>query len=93
MTIRQVLGGDLLTLIRLISREHLRVMAVGETVVLPLSYWAVYRVDISALWYLLTLTLVSTLLLLIVSLQTRLSTSDNPVEVLKDQFLFQYRDS
>ena len=93
IAIRRVLGADLLALIRLIGREYGWVMLVGGLFALPLSYWAVtrwlqrfaYHVDVSVLWYVLTLGLVSTLLLLIVGLQTRLSTSDNPAEVLKDQ--------
>ena len=93
IAIRQVLGADLLALIRLIGQEYGWVMLAGGLLALPLSYWAVnrwlqqfaYHVDISALWYLLTLALVGALLLLIISLQTRLSTSDNPAEVLKDQ--------
>ena len=93
IAIRRVLGADLLALVRLIGREYLRVMLVGGLMALPLSYWAVtrwlqdfaYHVNVSVLWYGLTLGVVGVLLLVAVSLQTRLSTSDNPAEVLKDQ--------
>ncbi len=93
IAIRRVLGADLLALIRLIGREYLGVMLVGGIVALPLSYLAVthwlqgfaYHVDVSVLWYVLTVGVISTLLLVTVSLQTRLSTIDNPADVLKDQ--------
>lgn len=93
IAIRRVLGADLPALIRLIGREYLWVMLVGGLVALPLSYWAVtrwlqdfaYHVEVSVGWYVLTLGLTGLLLLLTVSLQTRLSIADNPADVLKYQ--------
>ena len=93
MAIRRVLGANLGALVRLIGREYLGVLLVGGLLALPLSYWAVtrwlqdfaYRVDISVGWYMLTLGMVGALLLLIVGWQTRLSTADNPAEVLRGE--------
>ena len=93
MAIRRVLGANLGALIRLIGREYWGVLLVGGLLALPLSYWAVtrwlqdfaYRVEVSVGWYVLTLGLVSALLLLIVGWQTRLSTADNPAEVLRGE--------
>ena len=93
IAIRRVLGANLLALVRLISREYVWVLVIGGLIALPLSYLAVtrwlqsfaYRVDISILWYVLTLGLVGLLLLVTVSLQTRLSTSANPADILKDE--------
>ena len=93
MAIRRVLGANLGALIRLVGREYLAVLLVGGLLALPLSYWAVshwlqdfaYRVEVSVGWYVLTLIGVSVLLLLVVGWQTRLSTSDNPAEVLRGE--------
>ena len=93
IAIRRVLGADLFALIRLIGKEYLWVMLVGGLVALPLSYLAVthwlqefaYHVDVSVLWYVLTLGVVGALLLVTVSLQTYLSASDNSADILKDQ--------
>ena len=93
MAIRRVLGATRLALIRLISHEYLAIMLAGAVIALPTSYWVVsrwlrgfaYHVEISMVWYVVTLGLISALLLITVSLQTRISTSDNPADVLKDQ--------
>ncbi len=93
MAIRRVLGANLIVLIRLVGREYLGVLLAGGLLALPLSYWAVtrwlqgfaYRVEVSMGWYVLTLGVVSALLLLIVGWQTRLSTADNPAEVLRGE--------
>ena len=93
MAIHRVLGANLGALVRLIGREYLGVLLAGGLLALPLSYWAVtrwlqdfaYRVEVSVGWYVLTLGLVSALLLLIVGWQTRLSTADNPAEVLRGE--------
>ncbi len=93
MTIRRVLGANVGALIRLVGREYMGVLLVGGLLALPLSYWAVsrwlqdfaYRVEVSVGWYVLTLGAVSVLLLLVVGWQTRLSTSDNPAEVLQGE--------
>ena len=93
MAIRKVLGADLLALIQLISREYVLVMVIGGVIAIPLSYWAVtqwlqafaYRIDISLLWYALTLSIIGLLLLATVSLQTRKSALVNPADILRDE--------
>ncbi|MEM6843764.1 MAG: FtsX-like permease family protein [Bacteroidota bacterium] len=93
LAIRRVLGANLGSLIRLISREYAWVLLIGGVVAIPLSYLAIsrwlesfaYRVDISALWYLLTISFIGLLLLIIIGWQTRRSTSANPATVLRDE--------
>ena len=93
LAIRRVLGANLGSLIRLISTEYAWVLLIGGIVAIPLSYLAIsrwlesfaYRVDISALWYLLTISFIGLLLVVTIGWQTRRSTSANPATVLRDE--------
>ena len=92
IAIRRVLGANLPILIRLIGREYLSVMLLGGLLAVPLSYFIAtqwlqafaYHVGISVWWYALTMGLIGTLLLITISLQTRISTSINPTDILKE---------
>jgi putative ABC transport system permease protein len=93
LAIRRVLGADLTSLIRLISKEYALVLLLGGIIAVPLSYLVVsrwlqsfaYRVDISAFWYLLTMLFIGLMLLATIGWQTRHSTSANPATVLRDE--------
>ncbi|MEM8968814.1 MAG: FtsX-like permease family protein, partial [Bacteroidota bacterium] len=93
LAIRRVLGANLPSLIRLISTEYAWVLLIGGIVAIPLSYLTIsrwlesfaYRVDISALWYLLTISFIGLLLVVTIGWQTRRSTSANPATVLRDE--------
>jgi len=93
LAIRRVLGANLGSLIHLISQEYVGVLLIGGVVAIPLSYLAItrwlesfaYRVDISALCYLLTISFIGLLLIITIGWQTRRSTSANPATVLRDE--------
>ncbi len=93
LAIRRVLGANFGSLIRLISQEYAWLLLTGGIIALPLSYLSIsrwlegfaYRVDISVLWYLLTISFIGLLLLATIGWQMRRSTSANPATVLRDE--------
>ncbi|MGB3589704.1 MAG: FtsX-like permease family protein, partial [Tunicatimonas sp.] len=93
LAIRRVLGANFGSLIRLISQEYAWLLLTGGIIALPLSYLSIsrwlegfaYRIDISVLWYLLTISFIGLLLLATIGWQMRRSTSANPATVLRDE--------
>jgi len=93
ITIRQVLGASMPNLIQLISQEYLMVLFIGTCLAIPVSIYGLnqwlstfaYRIDISPLSYLLTLSVIGVLLLLTIGLQTLRSSSVNPAETLRNE--------
>jgi putative ABC transport system permease protein len=93
MAIRKVMGANFASLIRLISKEYMMVMLAGAVLAIPLSYFWVskwlenfaYRIDISAMSYLITLAGICLLLMATVALQTIKTADNNPADTLREE--------
>jgi len=93
IAIRKVMGASISDLVRLISKEYLAILLVGGALAIPISIYALnqwlssfaYRVDISPISYVVTLSVISVLLILIIGLQTLRGTLINPAETLRDE--------
>ncbi|MCB0641464.1 MAG: FtsX-like permease family protein, partial [Phaeodactylibacter sp.] len=91
IAIRKVLGANVGSLIRLVSREYFWMVLVGGILAIPLSYWAVqrwldnfaYRVAISPFWYCFALLGLLGILLGIISWQTWRSSRVDPTNLLR----------
>jgi putative ABC transport system permease protein len=93
IAIRKVMGASISDLVRLISKEYLAILLVGGALAIPISIYALnqwlssfaYRVDISPISYVLTLSVIGVLLILIIGLQTLRGALINPAETLRDE--------
>ncbi len=93
IAIRKVMGASIGDLIRLISGEYVMILLVGAGLAIPISVYGLthwlstfaYRVDISPTSYILTISVISTLLIFTISLQTLRSAAANPAETLRDE--------
>jgi len=93
IAIRKVMGAGFGNLVRLIGKEYLAVMTVGAVLAIPPSYFLVsawlddfaYRVEVTPLSYIVTLSFIALLLLATVALQTLKSASANPAETLREE--------
>lgn len=93
MAIRRILGAGFSSLMGLIGKEYLWVMAVSSVIAVPVSiYWVsqwlekfAYRTEISPLVYLLTLMIVLGLLLITISIQMLRLRRINPADTLRDE--------
>ena len=93
IAIRQILGADIPTLIKMISREYLWIMVIATLIAIPVSYYFVdkwlqqfaYKTDISAFRYVMTILLIGFLILLTTSLQTIKTSLISPAKTLREE--------
>lgn len=93
IAIRKVMGASIADLIRLISREYLMVLLIGAGFAIPVSIYGLtqwlstfaYRVDITPLSYVVTLSVIGILLIVTIGLQTFRSSLANPAQTLRDE--------
>lgn len=93
IAIRQVLGANVASLIKMISREYLWIMAIATLIAIPTSYYFTeqwleqfaYKIDISIFSYLMTILLIGFLIVLITSLQTIKTSLINPADTLREE--------
>ncbi len=93
LSIRRVIGADLGSLVVLIGKEYIWVLALSALVGIPLSYiWVTkwlqnfaYHVEVSLWIYLISILLIYLFLFAIIYLQTFKATIDNPVRNLREE--------
>lgn len=93
LAVRRVLGAGRGDLIRLMGKEYLLVLLLSTLLAVPLSYvWVsewlqqfAYRIAVSPMSYVWTLSLMGLLLVATVSLQTLRATTTNPVDTLREE--------
>jgi len=93
MGIRKVLGASVLKLVFLLSNDFSRTIFLAVLVSLPISYlvmmrWLesfVYRIELSAWFFIGSALLAFTIALITMSVQTIKAATLNPVESLKDE--------
>lgn len=93
IAIRKVLGANVVSLIKMISKEYLFILLIASVIAFPLSYYFIdqwlqqfaYKVDISIMNYSWSILLVGFLILLTISSQTIKTSLINPADTLRDE--------
>ncbi|MDX2442507.1 MAG: ABC transporter permease [Bacteroidales bacterium] len=93
LAIRRVLGADLKSLVILLSKEYILILAIATMIAIPISYkWVsdwlqnfAYHIDISPIDYLLSIILVFAMLFITIYLQTLRATRGNPANILREE--------
>lgn len=93
IAIRKVLGADVTSLIRMISKEYLIILVAGAIVAIPFSYYFIdqwlqqfaYKINISNINYLWTVLIIALLIILTIGFQTIRTSFINPADTLHDE--------
>lgn len=93
VSIRKVLGATEGTLVVLLARNYIVLMAIAFTIAVPFSYYAAgkwlesfaFRIEVTPMLFIKAALLVTAIALLTVGIQSYRATRANPVEALKEQ--------